>query len=161
MTTYFKPTKSVAVPYLTNETILEEISNIYPLSTNSFFAIRVDGVFPKITYRIAPPQSHPRETLTEVVERQTVRSFESQKGTIFGFWSPEFTSAFSVAGLHLNFLSEDRKAGGHILQFNAEDAILSAAVIRKYTVQLPETKEFSSEVIVEPDRNIVSKAERM
>ncbi|KAB8236921.1 uncharacterized protein BDW43DRAFT_323186 [Aspergillus alliaceus] len=104
------------------------------------FAIRIAGVFPNIKYRVAPPQTHPRKTLTEVVKRQT------------------FTSAFSVVGLHLHFLSEDKKAGGQILQLNTEDANILVATIRRYRVQWPETEGFDSEVIVEPDRNVVSKA---
>ncbi|KAE8395213.1 hypothetical protein BDV23DRAFT_168817 [Aspergillus alliaceus] len=117
-----------------------EISSLCPLPTNSFFAIRIARVFPNIKYRVAPPQTHPRKTLTEVVKRQT------------------FTSAFSVVGLHLHFLSEDKKAGGQILQLNTEDANILVATIRRYRVQWPETEGFDSEVIVEPDGNVVSKA---
>ena len=58
-------------------------------------------------------------------------------------------------GFHVHFLSDDRKAGGHVLQFGAEDAELSVAVVRRYTVQLPETEE----IIVDPDRHVISQVE--
>ncbi|OQE19269.1 hypothetical protein PENFLA_c019G07868 [Penicillium flavigenum] len=152
MITFFEPSKAVTLPYLTNETLMHEMSRLYPSTTNHFFAIRVDAVFPHITYRVAPRQNHHRETLAEVVQRQSVRSFKKQRGTIFGFYSPGFTGAFSVVGLHLHFMSEDRKAGGHVLEFQASNVSLSGAVITKYNVELPETEDFNSEVIMEPDR---------
>ena len=31
-------------------------------------------------------------------------------------WSPGFSSAFSVAGYHFHFLSEDRQEAGHLLE---------------------------------------------
>jgi acetolactate decarboxylase len=159
MVTFFEPSKAVTLPYLTHETLMREMSSLYPSTANHFFAIRVDAVFPHITYRVAPRQNHHRETLAEVVHRQSVRSFKEQQGTIFGFYSPAFTEAFSVVGLHLHFMSEDRKAGGHVLGFQARDVSLSGAVITKYHVELPETEDFNSEVIVEPDKGMIRSAE--
>ncbi|KAE8347792.1 hypothetical protein BDV24DRAFT_157270 [Aspergillus arachidicola] len=162
MTTHFRPMKTVTLPHLRNETLLDVILNLCPGSTNAFLAIRIEGHFPKIKYCVAGPQRRPGETMTGVVQRQTVGLFENQRGIVFGFFSPEFTNVFSVVGLHLHFLSDDRKVGGHTLQFDAVDAELSVAVVRKYTVHLPETEEFGSEVIVEPDREvIIGRAEGM
>ncbi|KAB8264137.1 alpha-acetolactate decarboxylase [Aspergillus pseudonomiae] len=150
MTTHFRPTTSVTLPTLSDETLLDVIAGLCPGSANSFLAIRIEGVFSQIKYRAAGPQCHPYETMAEVVERQRVGLFENQRGVVFGFFAPGFTHASSVVGLHLHFLSEDRRVGGHILQFAGVDVGLEAAVVRKYTVQLPETEECSSEVVAEP-----------
>lgn len=36
-------------------------------------------------------------------------------GTIVGFWSPGFASAFDIPGYHVHFISAGRQRGGHLL----------------------------------------------
>ncbi|GFG18468.1 hypothetical protein IFM5058_09053 [Aspergillus udagawae] len=161
MTTFFKPAKSVEVSTLTHETLLKELLDRYKFSTNSFVAVRVEGFFPQLTYRVAGPQARPREPFGDVMQRQRVDSLQDQRGSIFGFWSPEFTSAVTVAGLHLHFISLDKSKGGHLLGFRAINALLSAAVVNNFHLELPQTEEFESENIRQPDQMMMRHAEGM
>jgi len=39
------------------------------------------------------------------------------EGTLVGFYTPAFMGSLSVPGMHLHFLSADRKTGGHLLEW--------------------------------------------
>ena len=51
------------------------------------------------------------------------------KGTLVGFRCPAFVKGINVPGYHLHFLTEDRKAGGHVLDLRVTglDVILDAS----------------------------------
>ncbi|KAF3389071.1 Alpha-acetolactate decarboxylase [Penicillium rolfsii] len=159
MITFFKPSRSVVLGTLTHQTLMHEMLALFPSTSNHFWGIRVDAMFERIEYRVVPHQNYPGERLADVAKRQRLGSFTHQRGTIFGFHSPRFTSAFSVVGLHLHFISEDTKVGGHVLGFYAQDVSLQGAIITEYHVQLPETAEFRSETLAESDRDMIMAAE--
>ncbi|EPS31784.1 hypothetical protein PDE_06742 [Penicillium oxalicum 114-2] len=159
MVTFFKPTRSVQLKTLTNHSLMHEMSTLFPSMSNHFWAIKIDAHFENIEYRVVPRQNYRGEVLAEVAKRQRRGSFTQRRGTIFGFYSPCFTSAFSVVGLHLHFIAEDTKVGGHVLGFTAQDVSLQGAVVKEYRVQLPETEEFQSQLLVEPDRDMIRAAE--
>ncbi|KAI2790507.1 hypothetical protein POX_d06023 [Penicillium oxalicum] len=159
MVTFFQPTRSVQLRTLTHHTLMDEMSTLFPSTSNHFWAIKIDAHFERIEYRVAPRQNYRGEGLAEVTKRQRLGSFTQRRGTIFGFYSPCFTSAFSVVGLHLHFIAEDTKVGGHVLGFKAQEVSLQGAVVKEYQVQLPETEEFQSELVVEPDRDMIMTAE--
>ena len=66
----------------------------------------------------------------------------SSAGSLVGLWSPGFSSAFSVAGYHFHFLSEDRKEGGHLLECESGRLRLRMEALTDFHVALPETENF-------------------
>jgi acetolactate decarboxylase len=48
-----------------------------------------------------------------------------------------------VAGAHLHFVSADRDCGGHVLELEAEEAVMSGVVIKDVRIELPESTEFN------------------
>ncbi|KAJ5938188.1 alpha-acetolactate decarboxylase [Penicillium verhagenii] len=142
MVTKFEPTLTKHPISLSLSTLFHELSPLLPASQNSFLSIRVDALFTRVTFRVIPAQSKPRESLSELAKRQEIRRLIKTRGVLFGFWSPGFTSGFSVAGFHLHFLSEDRTQGGHVMEFNAEDVDLRAAAISHYNVEFPASGGF-------------------
>jgi len=48
-------------------------------------------------------------------EHQAEFELGAVDGTMVGFWSPPYASGVEVAGYHLHFLTDDRTAGGHVL----------------------------------------------
>ncbi|KAJ6109608.1 hypothetical protein N7486_001843 [Penicillium sp. IBT 16267x] len=149
MITRFDPTLTTHPVSLNMSTISTELSPLLPASQNSFLSIRVDALFTRMTFRVMPPQSKPRESLSELAKRQELHHATHSRGILVGFWSPGFTSGFSVAGFHLHFLSEDRTQGGHVMEFDAEDVVLRAAAINEYNVEFPASGEFQDEPIGE------------
>ncbi|KAJ5663931.1 alpha-acetolactate decarboxylase [Penicillium longicatenatum] len=149
MITRFEPTLAKHPQSLNMSTISNALSPLLPACQNSFLSIRVDAMFTRVTFRVIPAQSKARESLSELAKRQELHHATHSRGTLVGFWSPGFTSGFSVAGFHLHFLSEDRAQGGHVMEFEAEDAVLQAAAINAYNVELPASGEFQNEPIGE------------
>jgi acetolactate decarboxylase len=92
----------------------EWILSLLP-SPNIFYALRLEGSFAAVKVRSVPRQENYRP-LVEVAADQPVFEFADVEGTLAGFYTPAFLSSLSVPGLHLHFLSADRRQGGHLLE---------------------------------------------
>jgi len=84
-------------------------------SPNIFYALRLEGTFAHVKVRSVPRQENYRP-LVEVAADQPVFEFTDVEGTLAGFFSPAFLDSLTVPGLHLHFLSADRRKGGHLLE---------------------------------------------
>lgn len=49
-----------------------------------------------------------------------------------------------MPGYHLHFLTKDRKAGGHVLAFTVEDAVLTIDDTSSFSMKLPVADAFYS-----------------
>jgi len=92
----------------------EWILSLLP-SPNIFYALRLEGSFAAVKVRSVPRQENYRP-LVEVAADQPVFEFTDVEGTLAGFYTPAFLGSLSVPGLHLHFLSADRRQGGHLLE---------------------------------------------
>lgn len=93
---------------------LKWLNSLFP-SPNIFYAIRVEGRFSRIKVRSVPRQESYRP-LAEVAIDQPTFEYTDAEGTLVGFYTPPFMGSLSVPGMHLHFLSSDRKTGGHLLE---------------------------------------------
>ena len=87
---------------------------------NLFYAVRIDGQFAQVKTRSVPRQEKPYPPLDEVARTQPVFHLKDVRGTLAGFRFPDFARGLNVPGFHLHFLTEDRKAGGHVLDLVLE-----------------------------------------
>ncbi|EAU36341.1 predicted protein [Aspergillus terreus NIH2624] len=142
MVTRFQPTLTSSVPHTAMSSLFHSLSPLLPDEQNVFLSLRLRASFSRVVFRVIPAQSNPRETLLHLAKRQEMRECTHIQGTLFGFWSPKYTSGFSVPGFHLHLLSADRTVGGHVIDFDAEDGELGAAVVRNYQVEFPASNEF-------------------
>ncbi|KAL2869610.1 acetolactate decarboxylase [Aspergillus lucknowensis] len=142
MVTKFQPTLNSHVPQTSMAYLFHSLSPLLPDEQNVFLSLRLRATFSRVVFRVIPAQSKPRETLLDLAKRQEIRECNHIQGTMFGFWSPRYTSGFSVPGFHLHLLSADRTVGGHVIDFEAEDGELGAAVVRNYQVEFPASDEF-------------------
>ena len=79
--------------------------------------------------------------LAEVAESQAVFDMKDVTGSIVGFRSPPFVKGINVPGYHLHFLSDDRTQGGHILDFDMDQAVCHMDVLDRFFMILPENGE--------------------
>ena len=113
--------------------------------TNYFYAIRIDGVFTTVLTRAIPKQSKPYKTLAEAAKDQHVFDLKNIKGTVIGFWCPQYINGINVPGYHLHFISEDRKFGGHILTGALQSGKVEMSRIHSFRMELPQgTSDFST-----------------
>jgi acetolactate decarboxylase len=111
------------------------------ISDNLFYALRLDGIFDTIHARAVHPV--PQNTrLLDAAKTQLEFHFENIEGTLVGFWSPRYSSSFSVPGYHLHFISKDRTKGGHLLDCSARKLKARVQVLSEFDIRLPDSGPF-------------------
>jgi acetolactate decarboxylase len=140
--TYFESDQTIAVQNVSNYTMLSsQISEKLP-SINTFYALRIDGIFPYVKTRSVPAQQKPYPRLADATKNQSVFEFTNVTGTVVGIWAPEFSKGLNVAGYHLHFITADKKAGGHILDLKVDRAIVKVDITAGFAMELPTTGDF-------------------
>lgn len=113
-----------------------QLAEVLP-TKNIFYAVKIEGTFTFMQTRSVAGQVKPYPPLTEVTTDQVVFDFNNVKGTIVGFYCPEYVDGVGVAGYHLHFLTEGLDAGGHILNFTVEDATVYLDYTNDFYLILP------------------------
>lgn len=121
---------------LSYEQLQEYIDDILP-TVNIFHAIKIEGTFSYMKTRSVPGQEKPYPPLADVIERQAVFEFNDVEGTMVGFRCPAYVTDINVPGYHLHFLTDSRDAGGHVLEFEVEDAVFSVDYTPEFFMILP------------------------
>ncbi len=110
-------------------------------TANHFFAFRLEGTFDTMHLRAACRVAE-GTPLAAASEQQSEWHVDDARGTVVGFWSPEYASRFDVAGYHFHFLADDRSAGGHVLGFRGARLTASWQRLEELIVALPEAGDF-------------------
>jgi len=140
--TYFEPDKTVLLDKSVDYKELQQyLDNLLP-TKNIFYALRIEGVFPYIKTRSIPKQNKPYPPLVEVVKNQPIFEFHNVKGTIAGFRCPIYIKGINVPGYHLHFITEDKKAGGHLLECQLQNVRIEIDYTSEFYMVLPENAEF-------------------
>jgi acetolactate decarboxylase len=115
--TFFEPTlsKSLSGP-MDFEAFCARLEELVGEGTPCW-AVRVDGRFGYVKTRSVPRQRKPYPTLAEVVEHQPTFELYDVPGSLIGFRFPDYAQGLNVAGYHFHFITADRSAGGHVLDF--------------------------------------------
>ncbi|OPY44640.1 MAG: Alpha-acetolactate decarboxylase [Methanosaeta sp. PtaU1.Bin028] len=140
--TFFEPDLNLTVEG-DNLTLLESSIEAQIPSDNMFYAIRIDGVFPYVKARAIPKQEKPYPRLAEASANQSVFELYNVSGSIVGFYSPPFSKGVNVPGYHLHLISDDRKAGGHILDLRLNQTTASLDVTPEFFMLLPTEGAFA------------------
>jgi len=123
---------------------LEDMLDEKLINKNLFYAIRVDGEFRQLTTRAISPQDKPYKPLAEVTKTQTLFNFNNSKGTLVAFRSPGFAKGFNVPGYHWHYLSDDRKAGGHVLALSLGKGTVKVGAVSDIEIKLPANTMFAN-----------------
>ncbi|HSG32401.1 MAG TPA: acetolactate decarboxylase [Thermodesulfobacteriota bacterium] len=116
MVTFFESDKSLKLTGDFNYKLLRTtIDEILP-SKDLIYAIKITGQYTYIKTRSVPKQEKPYPSLKEVVKQQKIFDFNDIKGTAVGFWVPKYMKNINVPGYHFHFITEDKTAGGHVLE---------------------------------------------
>ena len=113
-------------------------------SLNYFYAVRVEGAFEYVHTRSVPAQKRPYPPLVEVTSNQPEFNMYETNGMLTGFYCPEFVKGVNVTGYHLHYLTEDKKQGGHLLDFELKSGRLLLDKIDRFEMQLPSSEDFEN-----------------
>lgn len=112
--TFYRPERHIELDGEMNyDDLLRRLQEPLP-SPNIFYAFRLEGEFAHMKVR-SVPKSECYIPLVEIAKEQPVFEFSDIRGTLAGFYTPEFMASVSVPGMHLHFLSNDLAHGGHLL----------------------------------------------
>jgi acetolactate decarboxylase len=136
--TYFDNDKEQKLVSDLNFAGLQDALNKMIPSANVFSTIKISGTFKYIKTRSVPAQNKPYPILTEVTKNQAVFEFKDVKGTVVGFKCPQFVNGVNVPGYHLHFLTEDKKAGGHLLEITTNDDTAVLDFTNEFYMVLPD-----------------------
>jgi acetolactate decarboxylase len=137
---------------------IELACNPHRASANLFYALRVDGVFDAVRARAVHPV--PRGTgLLDAAKTELEFDFHDVEGTLVCFWSPRYSSSFSIPGYHFHFISKDRTKGGHVLDCSAQELRASMQVVSEYDIRLPESGSFLTTDLSRDPASDLAKAE--
>ncbi|MDP8215096.1 MAG: acetolactate decarboxylase [Candidatus Euphemobacter frigidus] len=137
---------------------LEELLNLLIPSANMLYAIRIDGEFKYIKTRSVPRQENYRP-LVEVAREQPTFEYHEIKGTLGGFYTPQFMASLNVPGYHLHFMNEDRTRGGHMLECEFKEITVGLQHVPRLEVGLPLTIDYLTADLTEDTRRDLEEAE--
>jgi acetolactate decarboxylase len=154
MVAMFKPQVNARVEKGSDYPTFEKIVNATGPNKNLFWAVKMKGQFSQIKLRSVPAQNKPYPPLAEVTKTQPVFNLENVSGTILGIRTPAYFRGLAVPGYHFHFITDDFKAGGHVMAFTlAEGTILEIDTCNQYNLILPEKDKIFSEVDLSIDRS--------
>jgi len=128
-------------------------------SPNIFYALRVEGRFSHVRTRSVPRQENYRP-LVEVTKEQPTFEFHDIEGTLAGFFTPSFMASLNVPGLHLHFLSKDRRQGGHLLECSPQSGRIGVQFLRSLELALPMSLDYLTTDLNRDIKQDLRKAER-
>ena len=112
--------------------------------SNRFYMVRVEGTFRTMNVRSELPQEEPYEPLAKVLETdQTFFDYQDIKGTVVGLYCPDYMSSLNAAGWHFHFISEDKSAGGHVLDLSADTAEIRMDRTDGFSMIVPDNEMFN------------------
>ena len=136
--TVFDADKTVQAPTGMDYEGIQRYLDGLMLNKGIFYAVKIAGTFKYIKTRSVPRQKEPYPALIEAVKSQTVFEFHDVKGTIVGFWCPESAKGVNVPGYHFHFITQDRKAGGHLLACQVQQATIRLDYTTEFYMVLPQ-----------------------
>ncbi len=111
-------------------------------SKNLIYAVKITGEFKSVKTRSEAKQTVPYSNLAEVLKNQSVFNFKEIKGTMVGFRFPAYMNGVNIPGYHFHFLSDNKKSGGHTLDFVTDNVKVEIETVNKIEMNLPESKDF-------------------
>ena len=140
--TSFKPDKSASLSEAADyEQLKGQLDKLLP-TKNIFHAIKIQGTFKYIKARSVPRQKRPYPPLAQVFKRQRIFEFRDVQCTLVGFYCPSYVAGLNIPGYHFHFLTEDKKAGGHLFECHMEKGLVEIDHISALYLALPETNDF-------------------
>jgi acetolactate decarboxylase len=128
---------------MTGQGLASYIEELLP-GKNLMYAVKVTGNFSYMKTRSVAAQEKPYPRLVDVTKDQSVFEFNDTEGTIVGYWMPEYINGINVPGYHLHFITADRTAGGHILDYTISSGTIEIDSCDSFYLELPENENYLS-----------------
>jgi acetolactate decarboxylase len=158
--TFFDPNLSRALPGPVDLSAFCERLDRLVGGEASCYAVRVDGRFEYVRTRSVPRQRKPYPPLAEVVTHQATFELRDVSGSLVGFRFPDYAQGLNVAGYHLHFITAERDAGGHVLEFRLARGELLVDSEADLRLELPPGVDLPAPDTTAEKREAVDRIER-
>ncbi len=139
--TFYRPERHLELGgELSHDDFLRRLQASLP-SPNLFYAFRIEGTFAHMKVR-SVPKSECYVPLVEIARDQPVFEFHDIRGTLAGFFTPDFMASVSVPAMHLHFLSDDLVHGGHLLSCRPKGVHVGIQALHTVELALPTTSYY-------------------
>lgn len=103
-------------------------------------AIQVEGTFNSIRVSCNEKLNPPYKPFNEASRHTKEYTWKGMNGTLVGFWAPPTVpEAVMTPGFHLHFISEDKKMGGHVVDFQSDKLTILFKQIMRLTINYSPT----------------------
>lgn len=137
--TFFKAQAQETLPRTASLTELKDaVERLIPCKAAPY-AVKVTGYFPLAHVRSVPRQNEPYPDLDSALHHQVKFELRNIRGTLVGFRFPRDLGNVNVSGYHFHFISDDRHAGGHMLDCVGEALKVELVEARTLTMEMPES----------------------
>ncbi len=114
-----------------NDTIQKSLAH-----PESFYAIKVEATFGKLTTRSIAAQAKPYRPLTEVLQNEVIMQSSNIQGSFVGFKAPEEVQGAVWDGFHFHFISTNHLLGGHVKDCWVDDVVISIQELKQLNLIL-------------------------
>lgn len=158
--TFFEPDEVIFLNQtMNNMQFPDYLESKFP-TKNIIYAIKIKGNFDYIKTRSVPGQNKPYPKLVEVTKNQSTFDFHNANGTIIGFWLPVYMNGINVPGYHFHFITDDRTAGGHVLEYIIGNSSIEIDYTSDFLMELPKTDDFYKVNLEEDKQAELEKVEK-
>ena len=127
-----------------NLTELQNYLGNYLSNNKNIYSFKIHSEFDSLIVRSVPAQSLPFPPLTEVINNQTLFHLKNIKGTLVGYWFPQYLSNVNAPGFHFHFISDDEKHAGHVISCSFSKADIELDELTKLNIVIPQNEEYQS-----------------
>jgi acetolactate decarboxylase len=135
--TYFHADRTFTVSGLNFTQLKSYLDGQLGTSGDVIYGIKVSGSFDWARTRSPQKQAEPYMNITEALKTQAVFEVSNIQGTAVGFWFPASMNGVDYTGYHIHFITDDRTAGGHLLDCMINNATVEVDIIKNYNLILP------------------------
>jgi acetolactate decarboxylase len=107
------------------------------LDAGTPYAVKVSGEFSTLLTRSVERQTSPYQPLADALEGQVEFPLEQVTATMVGFRLPDYMAESNAAGYHFHALTDDRAAGGHVLECRTANVTVELDAMETWQVELP------------------------
>ncbi|MEQ1965164.1 acetolactate decarboxylase [Xenorhabdus khoisanae] len=157
--THFNPDDQFPVSHISKQDIYSKLSAQTNID-NIFVAIKIEGLFENVWFRRTNHQEKPYKPFIQAIAEQSEETLHDISGVMIGFWTPEHFQGISVAGIHLHFIDDARKNGGHVFGFQLKNGLLSYEMKQDVKIHLPNKNEYlNTDIKVSDLDDIIKRSE--
>ncbi|WP_194273831.1 MULTISPECIES: acetolactate decarboxylase [Rhizobium] len=147
--TFFEASTSVQLQSTSKAEVFDRL--MQSIEVNLFTAIRIDGRFKRVVTRTVHEQRPPFPKFPDAASKEKKSMLADVEGTLAGYRTPIYAGNLNVPGFHLHFLSADRAVGGHVLDFEIDEAIAKLCPLHSLHVDFPRSGAFLKANLDSPD----------